>query len=570
MRLSLKLKLGVVFGLLIALSGAALWVSLSALADAERRMDYIVTIKARSAKMTEDIITNMANVQRAMRSHVLADTLDEKQKVEDYVRERRADSFQLMEGIEKLADQGTQRNIDALRTAYDDLMAVNGEIFALSRAGDFVRAKEMLTTRNLETYHKVEQILSAEAADAGADQQADHAAAQEAIAQSRMVQTALVGLSTLLALATAVWLVAYISRSLSSAQRLVTAVAEGDLTQREASAPNDEIGDVVRTIQVMTERLRAVVGEVATATRNVAAGGERLSATSETLSEGASEQAASSEETSSSMEQMTSTIRQTADNATETETIARQSATDAAESGKAVGLAVAAMKTIAEKIMVVQEIARQTDLLALNAAVEAARAGEHGRGFAVVASEVRKLAERSQGAAAEISTLSAQTVGAAETAGEMLAKLVPDIQRTAALVSEITGAAREQTAGAVQINTAIQQLDKVTQQNTAAAEELASTAAALSQQAAQLQGSIAYFRLGEADRRARAPDLAAVPAPRSRPPVSQATIGSPRVVAAARTARAPAGGGGFVFDLDRDEDALDAEFARGDRADRVA
>jgi methyl-accepting chemotaxis protein len=228
------------------------------------------------------------------------------------------------------------------------------------------------------------------------------------------------------------------------------------------------------------------------------------------------------------------------------------------------------MKTIAEKIMVVQEIARQTDLLALNAAVEAARAGEHGRGFAVVASEVRKLAERSQGAAAEISTLSAQTVGAAETAGEMLAKLVPDIQRTAALVSEITGAAREQTAGAVQINTAIQQLDKVTQQNTAAAEELASTAAALSQQAAQLQGSIAYFRLGEADRRARAPDLAAVPAPRSRPPVSQATIGSPRVVAAARTARAPAGGGGFVFDLDRDEDALDAEFARGDRADRVA
>jgi methyl-accepting chemotaxis protein len=229
------------------------------------------------------------------------------------------------------------------------------------------------------------------------------------------------------------------------------------------------------------------------------------------------------------MEQMTSTIRQTADNATETEAIARQSAADAADSGQAVGRAVAAMKTIAEKIMVVQEIARQTDLLALNAAVEAARAGEHGRGFAVVASEVRKLAERSQGAAAEISTLSAQTVGAAETAGEMLGRLVPDIQRTAALVSEITGAAREQTAGAVQINTAIQQLDKVTQQNTAAAEDLAATAATLSQQAAQLQGAIAYFRLGEADRGLRT----AVP-----------------------------GGDAFAFDLDRDADARDAATAR--------
>jgi methyl-accepting chemotaxis protein len=368
---------------------------------------------------------------------------------------------------------------------------------------------------------------------------AELSAVQADFAQSRMVQTTLVGLSALLALGAASWLIVSTSRALASAQRLVTAVAEGDLTQREARAPNDEIGDVVRTIVLMTERLRAVVGDVATATRNVAAGGEQLSATSETLSEGASEQAASSEETSSSMEQMTSTIRQTADNATETEAIARQSAADAADSGRAVGKAVAAMKTIAEKIMVVQEIARQTDLLALNAAVEAARAGEHGRGFAVVASEVRKLAERSQGAAAEISTLSAQTVGAAEVAGEMLAKLVPDIQRTAGLVTEISGAAREQTAGALQINTAIQQLDKVTQQNTAAAEELASTAAALSQQASQLQGSIAYFKLGEADRWACAPGA-----------------GAPDDA--------------FAFDRDRDSDARDAAMARGARAGRAA
>src|SRR6185503_1627827 len=177
----------------------------------------------------------------------------------------------------------------------------------------------------------------------------------------------------------------------------------------------------------------------------------------------------------------------------QTEKIARQSAADAIASGEAVGKAVSAMETIAQKIMVVQEIARQTDLLALNAAVEAARAGEHGRGFAVVASEVRKLAERSQAAAAEISTLSDTTVKTAQSAGEMLTRLVPDIQRTAELVEEITAGALEQNAGATQINTAIQQLDKVTQQNTSAAEEMSATSEELASQAEQLQAHSSYF-----------------------------------------------------------------------------
>jgi methyl-accepting chemotaxis protein len=272
-------------------------------------------------------------------------------------------------------------------------------------------------------------------------------------------------------------------------------IARGNLAvQARRLSDKDTLGIALET---MIQNLRQVVVDVASAAENVAAGSEELSASAETLSQGVSEQAASSEQASSSMEEMAANIRQNADNASETEKIARQSSTDAAKSGEAVGKAVAAMRTIAEKITIVQEIARQTDLLALNAAIEAARAGEHGRGFAVVASEVRKLAERSQAAAAEISTLSSQTVIVSEEAGQMLTRLVPDIQRTAGLVSEISSASREQNTGAEQINVAIQQLDQVTQQNAAAAEEMSSTSEELSSQAQQLQTTISFFSLGD-------------------------------------------------------------------------
>jgi len=229
----------------------------------------------------------------------------------------------------------------------------------------------------------------------------------------------------------------------------------------------------------------------------VSSGSHQLSSSAEQVSQGATEQAAAAEEASASMEQMAANIKQNADNAAQTEKIARQSSKDAEASGVAVSKAVGAMRTIAEKIGIVQEIARQTDLLALNAAVEAARAGEHGRGFAVVASEVRKLAERSQAAAAEISGMSSETVQAATQAGEMLVKLVPDIRRTAELVSEISAACREQDIGSSQINEAIQQLDKVTQQNASASEQISSTSEELAAQAGTLQSSIAFFRLGD-------------------------------------------------------------------------
>ena len=268
-------------------------------------------------------------------------------------------------------------------------------------------------------------------------------------------------------------------------------IAAGDLTvEPEPLSDKDTLGTALLS---MVERLRGVVTDALVASENVSAGSQQLSSGSEQLSQGATEQAASAEEAAASMEQMASNIKQNADNAAQTEKIARQSSKDAEASGDAVNRAVAAMRKIAEKISIVQEIARQTDLLALNAAVEAARAGEHGKGFAVVASEVRKLAERSQSAAAEISGLSTETVDVATEAGGMLARLVPDIRKTAELVAEISAACREQDIGAGQINEAIQQLDKVTQQNAGASEEMSATAEELAEQAEELRASIAFF-----------------------------------------------------------------------------
>lgn len=204
------------------------------------------------------------------------------------------------------------------------------------------------------------------------------------------------------------------------------------------------------------------------------------------------------EETSASMEQMRSNIQQNADNSQQTEKISFKAADDATESGKSVTKAVSAMKEIATKISIIEEIARQTNLLALNAAIEAARAGEHGKGFAVVAAEVRKLAERSQIAAGEISILSTTSVGVAEKAGEMLNKLVPDIQKTSELVREISISSAEQNSGIGQIQNAIQQLDSVIQQNASASEEMASTTEELSSQAEQLIDTISFFKINGA------------------------------------------------------------------------
>ncbi len=286
---------------------------------------------------------------------------------------------------------------------------------------------------------------------------------------------------------------------LIDAMNEITGVAEsiatGDLqvSAKERSAKDK----LMQALASMISGISEVVENVKATAENVTKGSQELSLNSDQISQGANKQAASAEEASSSMEEMTSNIKQNAENALQTEKIALQSAENAKVGGKAVAETVSAMKEIAGKISIIEEIARQTNLLALNAAIEAARAGEHGKGFAVVASEVRKLAERSQTAAAEINRLSATSVEVAENAGEMLSKLVPDISKTAELVQEITAASNEQNTGAEQINKAIQQLDQVIQQNASASEELSSTASNLTGQAEQLMSVIGFFKTKE-------------------------------------------------------------------------
>lgn len=332
-------------------------------------------------------------------------------------------------------------------------------------------------------------------------------------------------------------------------------ISRGNLTvSMQERSPQDKL---MQALKSMVGDLTRTVNEIRTIASEVTAASQSISTASVEVSNGATTQAASAEEASSSMEEMVSNIKQNADNAQQTDKIANKSAKDAQESGKAVLETVTAMKDIADKISIIEEIARQTNLLALNAAIEAARAGEHGKGFAVVAAEVRKLAERSQKAAGEINQLSGTTLKVSEKAGEMLEKLVPDIQKTAELVQEITAASREQNTGADQINKALQQLEKVIQQNAASAEEMASTTEELTGQASQLMSALGFFRTSDDPGYSVAKTNAVKPAA-----VVQATS-APKAKKTNGHANGATKKNGFDFVMqDKGGDSLDREFER--------
>jgi len=602
MRFTVKAKLASAFGVVILLSMVLGGVAYLKLNDMVATAEHLSARAGRLAKVAELQETVLLQV-RAEKNTILAAEADQ-EKFIGQIAQLRERAMKVKDEVYASASETGKKMIETFATAYAHSNSVQDLTLALAKQ-DKAKATERSMTEGLKA--------STPALNAASDyityvkkQMADESDQAKADgSRATIILLSLILTSLLIAIAAAVWIALNISRSLASAVGLADAVAIGDLSHKIESSSNDEVGDLIKSLNAMTvnlnqtaalaneisngnltveakplsdkdtlglalermvEKLRQIVSEALTAAQNVSAGSQELSASAEQLSQGATEQASSAEEASSSMEEMASNVKQNADNANQTEKIAAQSAKDAEASGAAVGRAVNAMQTIAEKITIVQEIARQTDLLALNAAVEAARAGEHGKGFAVVASEVRKLAERSQAAAAEIGTLSAETVKVAQEAGSMLSKLVPDIKRTAELVEEITAACREQDVGSAQINQAIQQLDKVGQQNASASEQVSSTSEELASQAEQLQSTISFFRIEESARKGKSAKEIdrAVTQLRTTAAKMGAADGRVRKPAAkpVRALKVSGGGGGFAFDMNDGEDDRDAEFQR--------
>jgi methyl-accepting chemotaxis protein len=368
---------------------------------------------------------------------------------------------------------------------------------ALFERGDVVEARRVVGRELMPALERVADGWAAVAQGEGRQVDVAVEAGEQAYLSARSVVSGALLVVAVAAVLLALWITRSITTPLLGAVKAADEIAAGDLRTRITVDGRDEVGRLQAAMGAMIERISQVIGEVRAGADALTAASNQVSITSQSLSQGTGEQAASVEETTSSLEEMSASITQNAENSRQTEAMAAEQAGHAAEGGKAVDDTVAAMRTIAERTSIIEEIAYQTNLLALNAAIEAARAGEHGKGFAVVAAEVRKLAERSQVAAKEIGETADGSVAIAERSGKLIGGLVPAIRKTADLVAEVSAASQEQSSGVQQVSKAMAVVDQVTQRNASAAEELSSTAEEMASQAESLQQLVAYFQVAD-------------------------------------------------------------------------
>lgn len=501
MRFTIKAKLAMSFLLGFSLLSGALLFQMREFKNVIVRFGDLVTVDAQDLTTMSGIYEAESNIRILVAEALITPTKDDPARIPDIrvkIDEIGKDFYATVAEIMPRADEETKKLLDKLTLYHDMLSAVNSRAINMHVSGRTQKANDLFHKESLKATGKVLAI-----ADEIRDRirntmsQSVTEANRDFDATNMTVLSVIVGI-LLVAGASAALTIRSVNRGLIRARNLAIEVSEGQLNETRDVRRNDEIGDLQAALNTMVLTLRETVGNVSSATRNVASGADQTSLTSENLAKGAANQARLAEDASRAIEEMVGNIRKTSENASLTEDIAAKSAKGASESGRAVSEAVADMKAIASRVMVVQEIARQTDLLALNAAVEAARAGEHGRGFGVVAQEVRKLAENSQQAAAEISMLSSKTVQSAEGAGKMLKSILPDIEQTAQLVAEISASSKQLREGSDAVSHSIQMLDGITHTTSEASGHMSIASAELSAQAKALAESVAFFQMNEA------------------------------------------------------------------------